>query len=287
MSFSILLKEARKKQNLKQIELAKLLNVSDKTISSWETGRSYPDITQVKIISKILNIPLNIILDLDNFNVNVKEISREELKEKENIILKFKKKMIIIDLLTFMPIIIPIMLLITQNIYEISKNSNILTINSYNQIFTIIKIILLSLSTFTHIYSMIIFIITAYDYKDKLDIPNNTRASHIYFKYANFFVCSFVCNSIIIFLFIFNSELTAIILELIGFMIYIFLSIISLKKLNLKIEITKKNILYYFIFILIFLIIGVVTSFNEILSLVLIGIYFLYYFTSYFLKSII
>lgn len=39
------IKSLREKQNLTQVELAKLLSVSDKTISKWETGRGFPDIT--------------------------------------------------------------------------------------------------------------------------------------------------------------------------------------------------------------------------------------------------
>ena len=38
------IKSLREKQKMTQAELAKLLCVSDKTISKWETGRGYPDI---------------------------------------------------------------------------------------------------------------------------------------------------------------------------------------------------------------------------------------------------
>ena len=34
----------REKAKLTQCELASLLNVSDKTVSKWETGRGFPDI---------------------------------------------------------------------------------------------------------------------------------------------------------------------------------------------------------------------------------------------------
>jgi transcriptional regulator with XRE-family HTH domain len=35
----------RKKNGLTQTALAKLLNVSDKAVSKWETGLGYPEIT--------------------------------------------------------------------------------------------------------------------------------------------------------------------------------------------------------------------------------------------------
>ena len=41
MELSEQLKKYRKQSNLTQRELALKLNVSDKTISSWETGRTY------------------------------------------------------------------------------------------------------------------------------------------------------------------------------------------------------------------------------------------------------
>ena len=50
--------EARKKKKLTQQELAKLLNVSDKTISAWETGKNSPDLGVLKNVSKYLDIDL-------------------------------------------------------------------------------------------------------------------------------------------------------------------------------------------------------------------------------------
>ena len=39
-----IIKELREKNQLTQNELAEKLNVSDKTISKWETAKGYPDI---------------------------------------------------------------------------------------------------------------------------------------------------------------------------------------------------------------------------------------------------
>ena len=38
------IKELREKYHLTQAELAVKLNVSDKTVSKWETAKGYPDI---------------------------------------------------------------------------------------------------------------------------------------------------------------------------------------------------------------------------------------------------
>lgn len=52
------IKKLREKNNLTQLELANILNVSDKTISKWETGRGLPDISLIDPLSKALNISI-------------------------------------------------------------------------------------------------------------------------------------------------------------------------------------------------------------------------------------
>ena len=48
----------RKKQGLSQKELADKLNITDKAISKWERGLSFPDISMLIPLSEILNITL-------------------------------------------------------------------------------------------------------------------------------------------------------------------------------------------------------------------------------------
>ena len=51
-----IIKELREKEQLTQMELANLINVSDKTISKWETGKGLPDITLIEDLSKALKV---------------------------------------------------------------------------------------------------------------------------------------------------------------------------------------------------------------------------------------
>ena len=51
-----IIKELREKQNLTQMELANIINISDKTISKWETGKGLPDITLIEPLSKALKV---------------------------------------------------------------------------------------------------------------------------------------------------------------------------------------------------------------------------------------
>ena len=59
MEISKCIKEARQKNNISQESLAEQLGVSRQTISSWETGKSYPDIVSVIKMSDIFNISLD------------------------------------------------------------------------------------------------------------------------------------------------------------------------------------------------------------------------------------
>ena len=65
------IKEVRIKNNLTQQELADKLFVSDKTISSYESGRTLPDINTLIDISKILNVSIvNFINNTNDKNRN-------------------------------------------------------------------------------------------------------------------------------------------------------------------------------------------------------------------------
>ena len=48
-----LIQEARKKKGYTQTQLAEKLNVSNKAISHWETGRYYPDYEYFNDIAKV------------------------------------------------------------------------------------------------------------------------------------------------------------------------------------------------------------------------------------------
>lgn len=50
------IKRLREKQKLTQAELAGLLGVSDRTVSKWETGRGFPDITFLESLARFLKV---------------------------------------------------------------------------------------------------------------------------------------------------------------------------------------------------------------------------------------
>lgn len=53
-----IIKELRESKKITQLELANLINVSNKTISKWETGKGLPDISLIEQLSKALGVSI-------------------------------------------------------------------------------------------------------------------------------------------------------------------------------------------------------------------------------------
>ena len=66
------IKELREKYHLTQAELAAKLNVSDKTVSKWETAKGYPDISLLEPIAKLFGISVTELISGNTINnVNI------------------------------------------------------------------------------------------------------------------------------------------------------------------------------------------------------------------------
>lgn len=62
MMFCERLKELRKINNLSQLELGKLLNMSKMAISHWEKGNSEPSIEQLKSMATIFDVSVDYLI---------------------------------------------------------------------------------------------------------------------------------------------------------------------------------------------------------------------------------
>lgn len=60
-----ILKELRKANGMTQEQAAEALNVSFQSISRWENGLSYPDITLIPIIARLFNVSTDTLFDMD------------------------------------------------------------------------------------------------------------------------------------------------------------------------------------------------------------------------------
>ena len=67
------IRSLREKNHMTQLQFAEQLNISDKTVSKWETGKGYPDITLLEPIAEALNVSLAELLSgnlIKNTNVS-------------------------------------------------------------------------------------------------------------------------------------------------------------------------------------------------------------------------
>ncbi|MDY4760729.1 helix-turn-helix transcriptional regulator [Streptococcus thoraltensis] len=73
---AIKLKEYRQEYALTQADLAEKIKVSDKTISKWENGDTYPSKRNMLELSKILELPLEVLVVEDSYQqVNLKKLA--------------------------------------------------------------------------------------------------------------------------------------------------------------------------------------------------------------------
>jgi transcriptional regulator with XRE-family HTH domain len=77
-----IIKKYREKKNMTQQKLADLLNVSDKAVSKWETGKGYPDITLIEPLAKALGLSVVELLsgnDITNSNRSTTNVDQTRL----------------------------------------------------------------------------------------------------------------------------------------------------------------------------------------------------------------
>lgn len=76
----------RKEKGLTQKQLAQMLNVTDKAVSRWETGKGYPDIEILVLLSETLDISVNELL-------SGKRLEKESIEKacEENVVTAYKK----------------------------------------------------------------------------------------------------------------------------------------------------------------------------------------------------
>lgn len=74
MTFGEKIKVARNILGLSQEQLAEALNISRSTVAKWENNIGFPDISNLKSISKLLNMSIDSLLD-ENDDIEKKDIS--------------------------------------------------------------------------------------------------------------------------------------------------------------------------------------------------------------------
>lgn len=80
----------RKEKNMTQLQLADLMNVTDKAVSKWERDLSYPSFKTIQKLADVLEVPLEDLIDIESEDNMKKEdlAINENLKQVTKVIFK-------------------------------------------------------------------------------------------------------------------------------------------------------------------------------------------------------
>lgn len=125
----------RKNISLTQKELADKLNVTDKAVSKWETGKCYPDIEIIEKLSEIFDVGINEILSGKIIRPDEQIVESEKnivdvMKTSE----KKQKKWKIISIIFMITIYITVVFPLSMNIWGTPKEKLSYYIGEWNQI---------------------------------------------------------------------------------------------------------------------------------------------------------
>lgn len=107
--------EQRKKQSLTQAQLAERLNITDRAVSKWETGRAMPDSSIMLLLCEELKITVNDLLHgevikMENYNKEMEKQLIEMIKEKEQKDKQLLTLEWVIGVLSVLVLLIPIII---------------------------------------------------------------------------------------------------------------------------------------------------------------------------------
>lgn len=128
MSLGNKILELRKKKGLSQEQLGEKVNVTRQTISNWELNETTPNPEQLKLLSSVLNVSIDELLDNNINNILVDKVSNTE--KLAGMIIKILK-FIGIAFVIFL-IISVISLIVFINIGKIDAESSAITVCKLN-----------------------------------------------------------------------------------------------------------------------------------------------------------
>lgn len=91
------IKTIRKEKNLTQREVAERLNISEKTVSKWETGNGLPEVSLMLPLCELLGISVNELLSGERLDEkqyynkaegNIMDLLKEKAEAKKKIIME-------------------------------------------------------------------------------------------------------------------------------------------------------------------------------------------------------
>ena len=102
--------ECRKNKGLTQMQLAEKLNITDRAVSKWETGKTMPDSSIMLELCVLLGITVNDLLSgevvsMENYNKELENNLLEMVKQKEEADKRLLKIEIILGVISILPLL--------------------------------------------------------------------------------------------------------------------------------------------------------------------------------------
>ena len=164
--------ELRKEKELTQKELAEKINVSDKAISRWETGKGYPDVTSLVSLSEYFDVSVNELLAGKRLTAeDIKETADENLISVFEQVQKNKKQhnlQVAIYTSVLIVVLLPVLIIIGKELF-VSMTTQIQAENIISAVVsTVVGIVLLIVGFL--IRKGNVSILHSYHYKNVTDI---------------------------------------------------------------------------------------------------------------------
>ena len=102
--------KCRKDKGLTQMQLAEKLNITDRAVSKWETGKAMPDSSVMLELCDILKITVNDLLSgevvtMDNYNKELESNLLEMIKQQEQADKRLLKIEIVMGVISVLPLV--------------------------------------------------------------------------------------------------------------------------------------------------------------------------------------
>ena len=164
--------ELRKEKKLTQKELAEKINVSDKAVSRWETGKGYPDVTSLVSLSEYFDVSVNELLAGKRLTVeDIKETADENLISVFEQVQKNKKQQnlqVAVFTSVLIVVLLPVLIIIGKELF-VSMTTQIQAENIISAVVsTVVGIVLLIVGFL--IRKGNVSILHSYHYKNVTDI---------------------------------------------------------------------------------------------------------------------
>ena len=107
--------ERRKRIGLTQMQLAEKMNVTDRAVSKWETGKTMPDSSLMLALCDVLQITVNDLLsgevvNMENYSNEMESKLLAMVKEKEEADRRLLKLEVLIGILSCIILFVPVLL---------------------------------------------------------------------------------------------------------------------------------------------------------------------------------